>query len=82
MTTSVLDGVPGLGPARQKRLRKELGGVNAVKAVSLETLKALPWLPDKVAEAVYERVHPLRSERRRPRQPVPFTGDDTGANPT
>ncbi|MDQ3462773.1 MAG: excinuclease ABC subunit UvrC, partial [Actinomycetota bacterium] len=30
MTTSVLDGIPGLGPARQKRLRAELGGVTAV----------------------------------------------------
>ena len=32
MTASVLDDIPGLGPARKKRLVKELGGVNAVKA--------------------------------------------------
>jgi excinuclease ABC subunit C len=57
MTTSVLDDVPGLGPARKKRLVKELGGVNAVKRASFDELRALPWLPDAVAEAVYEKVH-------------------------
>ncbi len=31
MTASVLDGIPGLGETRKKRLVKELGGVNAVK---------------------------------------------------
>ena len=54
MTTSVLDGIPGLGPTRKKRLVKELGGVTAVKQASLETLQSLSWLPDRVAEAVYE----------------------------
>jgi excinuclease ABC subunit C len=83
MTVSVLDGVPGLGPTRQKRLRKELGGIAAVKSASLEELKALSWLPDAVAEAVYSKIHAVPAgPPRAPRQPVPFTGDETGANPT
>jgi excinuclease ABC subunit C len=57
MTRSVLDDITGLGPVRKKRLVKELGGVGAVKQASLDTLKELPWLPDTVAEAVYEKVH-------------------------
>jgi excinuclease ABC subunit C len=57
MTTSVLDGIPGLGEVRRKRLVKELGGVRAVKTASLEDLQALPWLPDKVAAAVHQRIH-------------------------
>ncbi|HEV2766903.1 MAG TPA: excinuclease ABC subunit UvrC [Acidimicrobiales bacterium] len=57
MTTSVLDGIPGLGPVRQKRLRAELGGVAAVKRASLEELQALPWLPDRVAQAVWDKIH-------------------------
>jgi excinuclease ABC subunit C len=57
MTVSVLDDIAGLGPARRKRLLDELGGVNAVKASSLETLLALPWLPDAVARAVWDKVH-------------------------
>jgi len=57
MTRSVLDDIPGLGPARKKRLLKEVRGVTAVKKASLETLVALPWLPEPVAKAVYEKVH-------------------------
>ena len=57
MTTSVLDGISGLGEVRRKRLVKELGGVKAVKAASLEDLQALPWLPDAVAHAVHEKIH-------------------------
>jgi excinuclease ABC subunit C len=56
MTRSILDGIPGLGPARKARLVKELGGVNAVRAATLEQLLALPWLPDAVALAVYDAV--------------------------
>jgi excinuclease ABC subunit C len=57
MTASVLDDIAGLGPARRKRLLGELGGLRGVKAASLETLEALPWLPAKVAQAVFDGVH-------------------------
>ena len=57
MTASVLDDIPGLGPARRKRLLKELGGIRAVKAAPLETLRDLPWLPDNVARATFDRIH-------------------------
>jgi len=57
MTVSVLDDIPGLGETRKKRLTKELGGVTAVKAASLETLRGLSWLPDPVADAVYLKLH-------------------------
>lgn len=52
--SSALDGIEGLGPARKKRLAKELGGVNAVKRADLEILKNLSWLPDVVAENVFK----------------------------
>lgn len=57
MTKSALDGIPGLGPTRKKRLTKELGGVGAVKRATLEELQALPWLPDKVGQAVHDHLH-------------------------
>jgi excinuclease ABC subunit C len=57
MTKSVLDEIPGLGEVRRKRLIKELGGVTAVRSASLDDLRALPWLPDSVAEAVYSKTH-------------------------
>jgi excinuclease ABC subunit C len=57
MTRSVLDDIKGLGPARRKRLTRELGGVNAVRRASREDLRALSWLPDEVADAVYDKIH-------------------------
>ena len=38
MTTSVLDDIAGLGETRRKRLVKELGGINAVKAAAARNL--------------------------------------------
>ncbi len=55
MTSSVLDGIPGLGPTRRKRLVKEFGGVRKVQRATVEELQALPWLPDAVAIAVYQK---------------------------
>jgi len=57
MTASWLDGISGLGPTRRKRLIRELGGVNAVRQTSLETLEGLTWLPDAVARAVHDKAH-------------------------
>ncbi len=57
MTTSALDGIPGLGEVRLKKLMKALGGVNAVKRAELDELRALSFLPDAVAEAVYGKFH-------------------------
>ena len=57
MVSSSLDGIQGLGEARAKRLVKELGGVNAVKAASLEDLKLLSWLPETVAIAIHQKFH-------------------------
>ena len=57
MTTSSLDGIPGLGEARKKKLVQVMGGVNAVKKASLDELKAQSFLPDAVAEAIHAKFH-------------------------
>jgi excinuclease ABC subunit C len=57
MTTGVLDGIPGLGPRRRTRLLSECGGIGALRKVSVEELRALSWLPDQVADTVYDRLH-------------------------
>jgi len=54
---SVLDDVPGLGPTRRGRLLREHGSVKKLRALSEEELVAVPWLPDAVAHAVFERLH-------------------------
>ncbi len=63
MTRSVLDGIPGLGPARKKRLVAAFGGVRAVQAATPEELAGLSWLPDQVAAALVERLS--GADRRR-----------------
>lgn len=57
MTKSALDDIPGLGEQRRKQLVKAMGGVRAVQRAELDDLKALSFLPDKVAEAVYAKFH-------------------------
>ena len=58
MTTSALDGIVGLGPARRKRLVAEMGGVRAVQNCSLAELQSLTWLPNAVAESIHTKFHP------------------------
>ena len=55
MTKSVLDDITGLGPQRKRRLIKTFGGVRRVQRASLDELRELTWLPDAVADAVYEK---------------------------
>ena len=53
---SLLDGIPGVGEARKKRLLQHFGTVSAVKNATVEQLAAV--VPQSAAEAVYRRFHP------------------------
>ena len=57
MTGSVLDGIPGFGAERRKRLIKELGSVKAIQTASKEDLRSISWLPNAVANSLYEKIH-------------------------
>jgi excinuclease ABC subunit C len=57
MTRSVLDDVPGLGPTRRRRLLKEFGSVKKLREQPPEVFRELSWLPDAVADALYEGLH-------------------------
>nr|MBA2313479.1 excinuclease ABC subunit C [Actinomycetota bacterium] len=54
MTRSALDGVPGLGEARKKKLLKHFGSVKRIREASLDELLAVSGLPRAVAEGVHE----------------------------
>ena len=56
MTASLLDGIEGLGPTRRERLLETYGSTAAVRAVPLDELLALTWLPDNVARRVHDRL--------------------------
>ena len=57
MTSGVLDGIPGLGPARRTRLLREVGGIRALRAAGRADLRDLAWLPDQVADRVFDALH-------------------------
>ncbi|GEK20960.1 excinuclease ABC subunit UvrC [Cellulomonas xylanilytica] len=52
MTTSVLDGVPGLGPARQAALLRHFGSVKRLRAASVEEIASVQGLGERTAAAV------------------------------
>jgi excinuclease ABC subunit C len=50
--------VPGLGARRRRRLLTEFESMRALRAAPRESIVGLSWLPDAVANALYERLHP------------------------
>jgi excinuclease ABC subunit C len=53
MTRSLLDELPGIGPARKRALLAHFGSPDAVLAASREELQAVPGLPAKVARELH-----------------------------
>jgi excinuclease ABC subunit C len=53
MTKSLLDDLPGVGPARKRALLAHFGSPEAVASASSEELQAVPGLPAKVARDLY-----------------------------
>jgi excinuclease ABC subunit C len=57
MTASILDELPGVGPARKRALLKHFGSPDAILAASREELAAVPGIPGKLAREVYRELH-------------------------
>ncbi|HEU0024330.1 MAG TPA: helix-hairpin-helix domain-containing protein [Thermoleophilaceae bacterium] len=60
MTRSILDGLPGVGPARKRSILQHFGSPERFLEASREELEAVPGLPGKVAREVHEYVHKVR----------------------
>ncbi len=58
MTTSPLDDVPGIGPARKKALLMHFGTAKAVRGAGLEDLMKAPGVSATMARAIYDHFHP------------------------
>lgn len=54
---SVLDEIPGVGPARRRALMKHFQSIEQIKNADVETLAALPELNYKAAEQIYTFFH-------------------------
>jgi excinuclease ABC subunit C len=57
MTASILDELPGVGPARKRALLAHFGSPDAVIAASREELAAVPGVPGKLARELYRELH-------------------------
>ena len=53
MTESMLDELPGIGPARKRALLRHFGSPEAVLGATREELEAVPGLPAKVGRDLY-----------------------------
>lgn len=54
---SVLDGIPGVGPARRKALMRAFRSIEEIKAASVEELAALPEINRRAAEEIFGFFH-------------------------
>lgn len=57
MSRSLLDDLPGVGPARKRALLSHFGSPEAILAASREELQAVPGLPPKVGRDLHARLH-------------------------
>src|SRR5215207_8186391 len=57
MTESIMDDLPGIGPARKRTLLKHFGSPEAVLAASREELERVPGFPQKVARGLYAHLN-------------------------
>lgn len=51
---SVLDDIPGVGPARRKALMRHFKSIEEIKSATVEELAALPELNQRAAEGIYQ----------------------------
>ena len=54
---SVLDDIPGIGPARRKALMRTFQSIDAIRAATVEELSAAEAMNERAAQAVYEYFH-------------------------
>jgi excinuclease ABC subunit C len=59
---SVLDDIPGVGPARRKALMRHFKSIEEIKAAEIEELAALPEINRRAAEDIYLFFHKTQEQ--------------------
>lgn len=54
---SILDDIPGIGPARRKALMRAYQSLDEIKNATIEELKQVPSMNEKAAKQIYEFFH-------------------------
>lgn len=57
VSSSILDGIPGIGPVRKRAILEYFGSPERFLAASRDELEAVPGLPSKIARDAYAYVH-------------------------
>src|SRR3954452_17680157 len=57
MTESIMDDLPGIGPARKRALLKHFGSPEAVLSAPRDALESVPGVPQKVARELYAHLN-------------------------
>ncbi|MGI8430217.1 MAG: excinuclease ABC subunit UvrC [Solirubrobacteraceae bacterium] len=57
MKASILDELPGVGPARKRALLRHFGSPDAILSASREELEGVPGVPGKIAREIYRELH-------------------------
>jgi len=78
LTTSELDGVPGLGPARKATLLRHFGSVRRIAGASVAEIADLPGFGPRIAETVAAALHPEESTAKAGSGPSAGSGPDAG----
>jgi excinuclease ABC subunit C len=67
--TSVLEGIPGVGPTRRKALLRALGSASAVASASPDALAAVDGIGPAMADQIWSAFRPGRSPTDPPETP-------------
>ena len=57
LTRSLLDELPGVGPARKRALLNHFGSPDRVAKASREELEAVPGIPGKLARDIHRQLN-------------------------
>jgi len=56
--SSILEDLPGLGAHRRRLVLKQFGGIQGILGAGIHDLAAVKGIGQKLAEVIYERLHP------------------------
>jgi excinuclease ABC subunit C len=68
--TSILEELPGIGPAKRRALLKTLGSLRGVREASVEELAAVPGISARDAESIRRFFEALSAPEAAPELPV------------
>lgn len=70
---SLLEDIPGVGPARRKALMKHYKGLEGIREATVEELSQIESMNERSARQVYDFFHKVKEEKEAPAVELPDT---------